>query len=520
MEMPRRSGLLLHITSLPGGPFTGDLGRSSYDFADYLLEAGQTWWQTLPLNPIGEGCSPYSSIASFATEPLMVSPELLVEDGLLDGDSIEVAPTSGVSWQADFDRARRLRASLLRKAYGAFVADRSSWSEGFNEFADREKGWLDDYCLFAAFHAHFGTSDWTRWPSDILQRDASALDGARNELQAEIDYLAFEQFLFDRQWKALKRYCNDKDIGIIGDIPMFVSHRSADVWAHQSGFLLDENGRPAFVAGAPPDAFAAEGQLWGNALYDWEAHERTSFAWWIQRIGRQLELFDVVRLDHFIGFERYWRIPVESETAMDGCWISAPGEQLFRALLELHGSLPLIAEDLGSVSQEVWDLRDRFRLPGMKVLQFAFDGGADNVHRPENYPHASVAYTGTHDSNTTLGWYRTLEGRAESGDAAAEHTLREIREYVGTGEDKEVTPALVAALSESRANTVIFPVQDILNLDGRHRMNTPGTKHDNWRWRLADDSLDAASAHRLHELARVTGRLRSATTHQDPHDGG
>lgn len=497
---------------MPGGPFTGDLGPSAYAFADFLAEAGQAWWQTLPLNPIGEGCSPYSSIASFASEPLMVSPELLVEDGLLTRDSLLDVPIASTTWHADFAKSEALRSRLLRTAYRAFTDDLERLDGAFAEFRERERDWLDDYCMFAALYSYFEDGDWTRWPKDIATRDADALARARTRLRDHIDYLAFEQFLFDRQWRRLKHYCRDRGIGIIGDVPMFVSHRSADVWAHQSSFLLTEEGRPEFVAGAPPDAFAHEGQRWGNALYDWDVHEQTGFAWWKSRIQRQLQLFDVVRLDHFIGFSRYWRIPAESDTAMGGRWIPAPGEKLLDALADTLGTLPLIAEDLGSVSQEIWDLRDRYQLPGIKVLQFGFNEGDGNVHSPSNYPAASVAYTGTHDSDTTLGWYQAMKARAHAGDHHAQSELAEVEATFGTDQDEAITPAAINALFESPANTVIVPVQDLLNLDGTHRMNTPGTNKGNWAWRAKSDALDAALAARLRALTQSAKRLGGSTS--------
>jgi 4-alpha-glucanotransferase len=324
----------------------------------------------------------------------------------------------------------------------------------------------------------------------------------------DIGYFAFEQFLFDRQWQALRRHCKDRRVGIFGDVPMFVSHQSADVWAHPEAFLLDANGRPRFVAGAPPDAFAAEGQRWGNALYDWKHHERTGFAWWKSRLHRQLELFDLLRLDHFIGFARYWRIPSESETAMDGQWIEAPGHAFFDELTREFGELPFIAEDLGAVSQEVWDLRDQYDLPGMKVLQFAFGGDPENsVHHPEELPRKSVAFTGTHDSNTMLGWYRDLQRRAQSNDATAEAELQRVQSCFGTSRDVDVVDAAIGALLASPADTVIVPLQDLLHLDERHRMNRPGTTNGNWTWRLEQGQLSHALARRLRTLAEATGRL-------------
>jgi len=509
VNLPRRSGTLLHITSLPGGAHTGDLGPSAHAFADFLAEAGQGWWQTLPLNPIGDSDSPYSSISAFACEPLMISPEALVEDGLLNERGLRGLPTGSKSAKAEFIESKRVRSKLRMEAYRTFLERGSrDMQRSFREFRDRERDWLDDYCVFITLRSRYGTADWTTWPEDLARRQPSVLSAVHEESKDDIDYFAFEQFLFDRQWQALRRHCKDRRVGIFGDVPMFISHQSADVWAHPEAFLLDANGRPRFVAGAPPDAFAAGGQRWGNALYDWEQHERTGFAWWKSRLQRQLELFDLLRLDHFIGFARYWRIPIESETAMDGQWIDAPGHAFFDELTRAHGELPFIAEDLGAVSQEVWDLRDQYDLPGMKVLQFAFGGDPGNrVHHPEELPRKSVAFTGTHDSNTMLGWYRDLQRRAQSNDATAEAELQRVKSYFGTSRDVDVVDAAIRALLASPADTVIVPLQDLLHLDERHRMNRPGTTKGNWTWRLEQGQLSHALATRLRALAEATGRL-------------
>jgi len=508
VELPRRSGILLHITSLPGGPYTGDLGPSAHAFADFLADAHQGWWQTLPLNPIGDSESPYSSVSAFACEPVMISPQGLFEDGLLSKSMLGELPDESKTWKADFGTSKCLRSKLLMQAYQTFLLRGSQdMQREFGEFRTRERVWLDDYCVFIALRLRYGTADWTRWPEDLARRDATALSMASEELASDIDYFAFQQFLFHRQWMTLRAHCRDRRLGLIGDVPMFVAHQSADVWAHPEAFLLEANGLPRFVAGAPPDAFAADGQRWGNALYDWEQHERTGFAWWKSRLQRQLELFDLLRLDHFIGFARYWRIPSESETAMDGQWIDAPGQALFEELRRVHGELPFIAEDLGAVSQEVWDLRDRYGLPGMKVLQFAFGGDSGNrVHHPEDYPRHSVAFTGTHDSNTMLGWYRDLQRQAQSKDASAEADLRRVESYFGTTRDVEVVDGAIRALLESPADTVIFPLQDLLHLDETHRMNRPGTTVGNWTWRLEPGQLSPALAGRWRELADATGR--------------
>jgi len=509
VDLPRRSGILLHITSLPGGAYTGDLGPSAHAFADFLAEAGQGWWQTLPLNPIGKSESPYSSISAFACEPLMISPESLIEDGLLDERALRGLPSGSKTAKANFIESKRIRSKQRVEAYRRFDERGSQDTRrSLGEFRDREQVWLDDYCLFITLRSRYGTADWTTWPEDIAQRQPSVLAAVREELADDIDYYAFEQFLFDRQWQSLRSHCKDRRVGIFGDVPMFISHQSADVWAHPEAFLLDERGRPSFVAGAPPDAFAADGQRWGNALYDWEHHERTGFAWWKSRLRRQLELFDLLRLDHFIGFARYWRIPSESETAMGGQWIDAPGHAFFDELTREHGELPFIAEDLGAVSQEVWDLRDHYGLPGMKVLQFAFGGDPGNrVHHPDEYPRKSVAFTGTHDSDTMLGWYRDLQRRAQSNDASAEVDLQRVQSYFGTSRDVDVVDAAVRTLLASPADTVIVPLQDLLHLDERHRMNRPGTTNGNWTWRLEQGQLSHGLATRLRALAEATGRL-------------
>lgn len=508
MELPRRSGILLHVTSLPGGPHTGDLGASAYAFVDFLEDAGQTWWQTLPLNPVGAFASPYSSISAFACEPLMISPKALVADGLLAAPALRGAPVGAKTWRAHFRSSKRLRSRLLKQAYETFqLQPPRGMRRAFGVFRDRAGAWLDDYCLFAALRERYATTDWTSWPKDIAWRQKRALAAASHDLAERTGYFAFEQFLFDRQWKALRAHCKDRRVGIIGDLPMFVAHQSADVWAHPEAFLLYANGRPRFVAGAPPDAFSADGQRWGNALYDWKQHARTGFSWWKARLRRQLELFDLVRLDHFIGFARYWRIPSRSKTAKGGRWISAPGQALFDELRRTYSELPFIAEDLGSVTQEVWDLRDRYELPGMAVLQFAFGAEPGNrIHRPHGYARKTVAYTGTHDSNTMLGWYRDLRRLARS-NTTARAELKRVQSYFGARHDTEVVDAAIRVLFASPANTVIVPLQDVLGLDGRHRMNRPGTTRGNWTWRLRKGQLDRRLAQRLRTLAEVTDRL-------------
>jgi len=503
----RSSGLLLHITSLPGGAHCGDLGPSAYGFGDFMAAAGQRWWQTLPFNPTGSSGSPYSSDSSFAAEPMLISPELLAHDGLLDDVALAGLPTVSISWRASFAHAKTMRGPLLKMAFRKFSAS-GELTEEFQSFRDRESFWLDDYCLFGALAERFETRRWREWPRELAHRDHAALGAARADLRDRIDYLAFLQFLFDRQWRALRDYCADRGVGFIGDLPMFVALDSCDVWANRRGFLLDEEGEPEFVSGAPPDAFSPTGQRWDNPLYDWAYHQQTGFAWWTRRLERQLALFDRLRLDHFIGFSRYWRIPADAESARDGEWIPAPGRALFDHLQRARGALPFIAEDLGAVSEEIWALRDRFGFPGMKVLQFAFsDEISRSIHLPDHYPEASVGFTGTHDSNTMLGWYRSLLHARGAGDAQAREELVRLHAWLGTENPVEILPTCLRKLSASAAETVVFPMQDVLGLDGSHRMNQPGTTSGNWAWRLKSGVLDEHVSKRLLHLADATARL-------------
>ncbi|MEM8607786.1 MAG: 4-alpha-glucanotransferase [Myxococcota bacterium] len=506
----RGSGVLLHITSLPGGPHSGDLGPAAYAFADFLTNAGQRWWQTLPFNPMGNAGSPYSSASSFAGEPLLISPEHLVEDGLLEARALDGVPSSAISWRASFSHARSVRSPLLEAAYHKFSDSRAQRDE-FASFCERESAWLDDYCLFGALARRFKTRAWDRWPRQFADRHDDALREARVELRERIDYLAFLQFLFDRQWRALRDYCSDRGVGFIGDLPMFVALDSCDVWANREAFLLDESGRPEFVSGAPPDAFSADGQRWNNPLYDWDYHQQTGFDWWIRRLERQLSLFNRLRLDHFIGFSRYWQIPVDAESARDGQWIPAPGQALLDRLQQSRGAMPFIAEDLGAVTQEVWDLRDRYQLPGMKVLQFAFsDDASRSIHLPDNYPVASVGFTGTHDSDTTLGWYQSLQRLSNEGHHHASEQLAALHAWLGTSDEGAIVPRCIDKLSRSAADTVVFPIQDVLNLDGSHRMNEPGTTSGNWCWRMRAGQLDERVPRWLRDLGQSTGRLSPA----------
>jgi len=496
----RRSGILLHPTSLPGDG-TGDLGAHAYRFVDWLAAAGQTLWQLLPLVAVGEGGSPYNGLSAFAGNTLLLSADLMVEDALLDED--EARPPAGFDpARADFAGAAAWKDALLRRAHAAFATAASpGLRAGFAEYREREAAWLGDWCLFRALRDENGGQAWTRWPEPLRRRDGYALQAARDRLSGEVERHALGQFLFDRQWGELRRYANGRGIYLVGDVPIFVAHDSADVWAHPELFELDESGEPTVVSGVPPDYFSETGQRWGNPLYRWDVLERSGYRWWVDRFRRTLAMVDVARIDHFRGFESYWEVPAHEETALHGRWVPGPGTKLFEAVERELGPLPLIAEDLGIITPQVEILRDKLGFPGMRVLQFAFGGDdLDNPHRPENYTSASVAYTGTHDNNTALGWYR---------DEASAQTRAELAELIGrdgVGTD-EVGWGMIDVVLESNADLAVIPLQDVLGLGSEARMNTPGSIDGNWRWRFREGEPTAAHAARLRDLTAKTGRL-------------
>jgi 4-alpha-glucanotransferase len=495
----RRSGILLHLTSLPGDG-TGDLGAHAWRFVDWLAAAGQTLWQVLPLVAVGEGASPYNGLSAFAGNTLLLSADLMVEDALLDED--EARPPAGFDpARADFAGAAAWKDGLLRRAHAAFRAAASpGLRAGFVEYREREAAWLGDWCLFRALRDESGGRPWTAWPDPLRRRDGYALEAARDRLSGEVERYALEQFLFDRQWCELRRYANGRGIYIVGDVPIFVAHDSADVWAHPEIFELDEAGNPTVVSGVPPDYFSETGQRWGNPLYRWDVLERDGYRWWVDRFRRTLEMVDVARIDHFRGFESYWEVPAAEETALHGHWLPGPGAKLFDAVERELGPLPLIAEDLGIITPEVERLRDELGFPGMRVLQFAFGSDADdaeNPHRPERYSSDSVAYTGTHDNNTALGWYR---------DEASAETKAELAELTGPGTD-DVAWGMIRVVLESNADLAVIPLQDVLGLGSAARMNTPGSIVDNWLWRFREGDLTPAHAARLRDLTAKTGRL-------------
>ena len=491
MRFPRSSGLLLHPTALPGRSVCGDLGAECHAFVDFLAAAGQSLWQVLPLGPTGFGDSPYQCYSAFAGNPVMVSAARLYEHGLLDAETLARLPQRRAA-AADFGAAAE--ASRAIAAGLAARLEHHARREAFEAFRSRTP-WLADYSLFMALRDAHGGRAWQEWPEPLRRRDAGALADARRSLARAIREHELMQWAFDAQWRELRAHAHARGVALMGDAPIFVALDSADVWAHPELFELDADERPSGVAGVPPDYFSATGQLWGNPLYRWEAHAADGFAWWTARLETLLAWVDRVRLDHFIGFVRFWDVPPDAPDARGGRWRPGPGEALFLALSRRLGSLPLVAEDLGETGEDVVELRDELGLPGMCVLQFAFDGDRENAFLPRNHVANRVAYTGTHDNDTTLGWWAGLT-EAERGV---------VSEELGPSSG-DVAWELITAGMASPADTFVTPVQDVLSLGTEARFNTPGTATGNWIWRLAEGQLTPAHAERLHALAAAHGR--------------
>ncbi|MFN8559076.1 MAG: 4-alpha-glucanotransferase [Dehalococcoidia bacterium] len=493
----RASGLLLHPTSLPGGHGLGDLGPEAHRFVDLLAAAGQSLWQVMPLGPPGFGESPYAARSAFAGNPLLISLDLLAEDGLLDQDELVGAPEATA--MVDFAAVDRFKGAALRRAVARLLADGAGRAE-LDRYRDANASWLDDFCLFMALRErHPGA--WTDWPAPLVRRVPDALAGARAELDGAVTFHAAVQYLFERQWGALRRAANERGVRIIGDVPIFVAHDSADVWAHQDLFYLDGAGLPTVVAGVPPDYFSATGQRWGNPLYRWEVHRRQGFGWWADRFGATLAAVDIIRIDHFRGFEATWHVPAAETTAKNGAWVPTPGDELFAAVRARVGALPVIAEDLGLITPAVDALRERLGFPGMKVLQFAFGGRPANPYLPHNHEARCTVYTGTHDNDTTAGWYATAD------DKTRDH----VRRYFGV-DGQDIAWDLIRAALGSVAETAIIPVQDVLSLGSEARMNLPGRPTGNWGWRLGRGQFREEHAARLRALTALYGRLSDDAT--------
>lgn len=495
MKIPRLSGVLLHPTSLPGPDGIGCLGAQAYDFVDFLAETAQSVWQILPLSPTGYGDSPYSAFSAFAGNPLLISLERLVETGDLDPEDIAgIALPEG---EAHFGFVYGHKGRLLHKAARRFFArSDDERRQAYGEFQLQQAYWLNDYALFRALRQHFGEIPWNRWPQEIAQRDPEALRRWGDELGETLLFHKYAQFTFFEQWFALKEYARSRNIRILGDIPIYVAFDSADVWANPDLFYLDEKRNPTLVAGVPPDYFSETGQLWGNPMYRWERMAEQGFSWWLARFRWNLAQADLVRIDHFRGFEACWAVPAKEKTAINGHWMPVPGDAFFQALQRELGPAPIIAEDLGLITPEVEALRDRFEFPGMKVLQFAFGSGPDNPYLPHNLRRQSVVYTGTHDNDTTLGWWNGLSRQEREA----------VREYLGTS-GRDMPWELIRTAMASVADLCIFPLQDLLGLGSEARMNTPGRPGQNWQWRSLPNAITPEIRHRLLALTRLYGRL-------------
>ncbi|HKS73476.1 MAG TPA: 4-alpha-glucanotransferase [Terriglobales bacterium] len=507
MIFPRSSGILLHITSLPAPHGIGDFGEGVRDFAEFLSAAGQKIWQVLPLSPTGYGDSPYQCFSAFAGNPLFIALAQLREEGLLT--TVDLQPDSPlIDGFVDYGKVIPFKQAALRKAARTFFSDAAASDSGaFQQFSRDNANWLDDYALFMAAKDFHNGVTWTEWDAGLRDRVPEALEHWRQKLFAEIQVHQFAQFEFFRQWEKVKAQCRRLGIRVMGDIPIYVAHDSADVWSHRELFQLDPLGKPTVVAGVPPDYFSATGQLWGNPIYRWDVLAESGYRWWVERFRASFKLFDLVRLDHFRGFEAYWQVPADAKTAIDGRWINGPGSNFFLAMKKEFGELPIVAENLGVITPEVEAIRNEFGFPGMSLLQFAFGKDPQGPSfRPHNYSRELVAYTGGHDNDTTVGWWMS-EGVGES--TRTPNDIREerafARAYLGF-EDEEINWVLIRAVLASVAATAIIPLQDVLGLGSEARMNLPGTVAGNWKWRFRRGDLTADMARRLKELTSIYQR--------------
>jgi 4-alpha-glucanotransferase len=503
---PRCGGILLHVTSLPGGHGIGDLGNSAHEFVEFLADSGQKIWQVLPLSPTGYGDSPYQCFSAFAGNPLFIDLIALREQGLLSEQDLSSAPRLPED-RVHYDRVIDYKQTLLRKAAGAFFVSSQTDRRSFDMFCQENSEWLDDYALFMACKRAYKDVAWVHWDSGIRQRDSAVLNQWQAKLSAETHIHKFAQFEFFRQWEKLRDHCSRRGISIMGDIPIYVAHDSADVWAHPELFRLNPEGRPIAVAGVPPDYFSATGQLWGNPLYRWDLSAKSGHRWWIDRVRASLRLFDLVRLDHFRGFEAYWEIPAGALTAAGGKWVKGPGAEFFRTLQAEIKELPFVAENLGVITPEVEGLRKEFGFPGMSLLQFAFGNDPQGPSfRPHNYSRELVAYTGGHDNDTTVGWW-TSSGIGES-TRTAEDICKErdfTRAYLGF-QNEPVNWVFIRTVLASVANIAIIPLQDVLGLGSDARMNLPGTVSGNWKWRYQPNALRKEISEQLQRFVLMYDR--------------
>ncbi len=495
MSLKRSAGILLHPTSLPGRYGIGDLGKEAYSFIDFLESAGQNIWQVFPLGPTGYGDSPYQCFSAFAGNPLLISPDLLIQDGLLE-KNIQIPKFD--SAKIDFGPLINFKFELLNQAYEKFKEQNYSLEDYCGYFCDENKDWLDDYALFMAAKEYHGGVEWTKWSEDIAFRKDNAVELWTIKLEDRVNFHKFIQSVFFKQWSSLRTYANNKGIEIIGDLPIFIAYDSADCWSEKGLFSVNETGRLEFVAGVPPDYFSETGQLWGNPLYRWDVMERNNFRWWKKRFTNLLKLVDIIRIDHFRGFESYWEIPGGAPNAINGRWIKAPGEKLFSEIRKELGDLPIIAEDLGVITKEVADLRNKFNFPGIRILQFAFGASGDKRFLPHNFDKNCVVHTGSHDNETTKGFF---ENEKKNKTSVYKHAKKYLQ-----ADDKSFTFAAIKSAYASCANIVVIPLQDILELGNEARMNFPGKLGGNWCWRFTKDQLNKSIAKVYKEMAELYER--------------
>lgn len=493
---------MMHITSLPSNFGIGDLGPMAYQFVDFLKASGHRYWQILPINPTAElfGHSPYSSFSAFAGNPLLISPEYLVKDGFLSKKDLASVPDFSDE-KVEFEKVSEYKKSVLEKTYSNFVKNEKKFVIPFTKFCEQNAGWLDDYALYLTLKYKYESS-WTEWPAPIRDRDVKALTVLNQELAQGIKKEKIIQFLFFQQWQNLVDYCHQKEVYLIGDIPFYVTHDSVDCWANSHYFKLDENKRPTMVSGVPPDYFSETGQLWGTPVFDWKVLKKNDFDWWIDRLGQNLKLYDLVRLDHFRAFAAYWEVPAKEETAINGNWKPCPGKELFRLVKKKFPEMPFIAEDLGLMDEKVYQLLEDFNFPGMKVLQFAFDENiGENSYILHHHVKNCLVFTGTHDNNTTVGWFKSLDKKEASL----------ISQYVGQKVNKTNVHEIMHRLAlMSVADLAIIPIQDILGLDEKAIMNRPGTETGNWTWRMKASQWPDKRAEDLRAMNQLYGRWQKA----------
>lgn len=497
----RASGVLMHFSSLPSKYGIGDLGPAAYEFADFLAETKQQYWQILPTTPTNSFCgnSPYSSISAFAGNLLFISPDLLLNEGLLNEKDLKETPVFSKN-QCEFEKVIPYKMQLLEKAYNKFQADGHSKND-FEWFCGEHSCWLDDYSLFVVLKREFDDKGWNDWPENFSKRQPAALNKIKTEKKEELQKERFFQFLFYKQWFALKSYCNERAVQFIGDIPIYVNYDSADVWVYPELFKLDSNFKPKAVAGVPPDYFSKTGQLWGNPVYNWEIHEKTGFNWWHKRIAHNLHLVNQIRIDHFRGLVAYWEVSAEEKTAINGQWVKVPVDKLLESIRDRYPHFPIIAEDLGVITDDVRECLHRYNIPGMKILLFAFcSDDAEHPYLPHNYERNCVVYTGTHDNNTVLGWYENNATKEEK---------EQLAQYIGRKVKKEDLPwTMIRMAMQSVADIALVPIQDILCLGGEARMNKPAVAYGNWSWRMEPAVLTKTVRTQLKIMTQIYGRAK------------